>query len=133
MEFNIGDRVYALQYKQCGVVEDKLYRNRSDEYMYIVKFDGDRECCRPLYGNELVFEQGTYRYEILPADNNVVMAILYETIGGVEREIGRGHGHVMHAGAIGFAQAASYATKKIYINMNDGKMLCYNKEEECYE
>ena len=133
MEFNIGDRVYALQHKQHGTVEDKLYSNKSDDYKYIVKFDGSDVYCRPLYANELEFEQGHYRYEVQPADNNVVVAVLYETIGGVEREIGRGHGHVMHAGAIGFAQAASYAMKKIYINMNDGKLLCYNKEEDIYE
>lgn len=133
MEFNIGDRVYALQHKQSGIVEDKLYSNKSDDYMYIVKFDGGKECYRPLYANELVFEQGTYRYEVKPAGKDVVVAILYETVGDVEREIGRGHGHIMHQGAIGFAQAASYAMKKVYVNMNDGKLLCYNKEEDIYE
>ena len=101
--------------------------------MYIVKFDGGKECYRPLCANELVFEQGTYRYEIQPAGKDVVVAILYETVGDVEREIGRGHGHIIHSGAIGFAQAASFAMKKIYTNMNEGKMFCYNKEEDIYE
>jgi hypothetical protein len=30
---------------------------------------------------------------------------------------------MMHEGVIGVAQAASYAMKKIYIDMNDGKYI----------
>ena len=31
--------------------------------------------------------------------------------------ISKGHGHVIHAGDVGIAQAASYATKRMYFNM----------------
>ena len=65
----------------------------------------------------------SYRWEIFQAGNDVVTAVMYEIVGDVEREIDRKHGHIIHHGAIGFAQAASYAMKKIYIGMNGGKLI----------
>ena len=41
--------------------------------------------------------------------------------------------HFMHMVVDGVAQAASYALKRIYIDMNEGKLLCYNMEEDRYE
>jgi formylmethanofuran dehydrogenase subunit E len=71
----------------------------------------------------------TDRFEIFRADN-VMVAVMYEQDGGVEREIDRFHGHIIHEGAIGVAQAASYAMKKLYTNMNGGSMLVYGGEED---
>ena len=55
----------------------------------------------------------TYKYEFEHLEN-VVVARLYEIKGDVVTEVARGHGHIMHDGVIGVAQAASYALKRIY-------------------
>jgi hypothetical protein len=60
----------------------------------------------------------TITFKIDIADN-VVVAIMMQG----ERQIGRGHGHIIHEGAIGIAQAASYALKMLYTNMNGGSMI----------
>ena len=45
---------------------------------------------------------------------NLVVGIMYEVKGSTKTEIVRGHGHIIHEGALGKAQAASYSLKKIY-------------------
>ena len=50
--------------------------------------------------------------------DNVVVAIFYEIKGEVKTEIARGHGHIIHEGTIGIAQASSYAVKRIYQKLN---------------
>ena len=94
--------------------------------MYTIHFNGSFFPSTTAYSGanlELVEEDKSYRWEVFQADNNVVTAVMYESVNGVEREVDRKHGHCIHAGAIGFAQAASYAMKKIYTNMNDGQFI----------
>ena len=125
IEFNIGDRVFADRYGKYGVIEDKLYSNKLDDWMYTVKFDDSSiPFIKPLLGSDigLVQDGKEYRYEVFQAEN-VMVAVMYEIDGDTEREIKRYHGRIMHDGIIGIAQAASYAMKKIYISMNDGKFV----------
>ena len=125
-QFCIGDRVYSKQYELEGTVTDWMFSPKSDEWAYTVHFDGKTNpFTAPIFGRELepVEAVKTYRWEVFQADNDVVTAVMYEIVNGVEREVDRKHGHVIHHGTIGFAQAASYAMKKIYIGMNDGKLI----------
>ena len=125
-EFNIGDRVWSKQYNKSGVIEDKLYSNKFDDWMYTVQFDDSGvPFIKPLLGYdlELFTENKSYRWEVFQADNNVVTAVMYEVCGDSEKEIARHHGHIMHEGVVGVAQAASYAMKKVYIGMNGGKYI----------
>lgn len=121
-EFNIGDRVVSLPYDCDGVVEDKVYSHKKGEWVYVISFDdGD---VAPHFECDLeVCREKTYRWDVFQADNNVVTAVMYEIVDGMEYEVDRKHGHIIHHGAIGFAQAASYAMKKIYVGMNDGKLI----------
>lgn len=52
----------------------------------------------------------------------MVVAKFIETKGDTETELGRGHGHMIHEGALGIAQASSYALKKIFEKMNGGTL-----------
>jgi hypothetical protein len=61
-------------------------------------------------------EPVTYCYEFDYLDN-VVVARFYKIKGEEKTEITRGHGHIIHEGEIGVAQAASYALKRIYMNL----------------
>lgn len=125
IEFNIGDRVRSTRHNNTGVVEDKLFSNRQGVWLYTIRLDG---ACIPIYtpltGDELepVVDEKTYRYEITQA-GNVMVAVMYEIDGDTEKEIHRAHGHIMHEGLIGVAQAASYAAKRIYVGMNDGNYI----------
>lgn len=121
-EFNIGDRVYSRPYEEEGVVDDKLFSSSKGEWVYIVSFDDNDSA--PHFGDDIEdVAAKNYRWEVFQADNNVVTAVMYEVVDGVEREIDRKHGHIIHSGEIGVAQAASYAMKKIYIGMNDGQYI----------
>lgn len=138
MEFKIGDRVMVREYNsiptdlqskgvaklcgQKGVVIDKLYSESVSEYIYIVQFDGSKTCSTHRWVEaELWALNSTAEYSIeFTYLENLVVARLYEVDDESKTEIGRGHGHIFHDGALGIAQAASYAMKKLYEKMNGG-------------
>ena len=130
--FNIGDNVYISDLGKSGKVVDKMYSEAYSQYFFEVEYEGTSNLFQADDLMEEVIEQAKYHYTI-ELHEGAVIAVLYETIGDSMREVSRNHGHVMHQGALGFAQAASYALKKIYTNMAGGKMLCYNAEENRYE
>ena len=53
--------------------------------------------------------------------NNVVIATLYESAGGAQKPIGKGHGHLIHEGEVGIAKAASYACMRLYKSIGGKK------------
>lgn len=57
-----------------------------------------------------------YEFEFL---DDVVVAVLYEDWEIIKKEVARGHGHIIHEGVEGIAQAASYALKRIYYKISD--------------
>lgn len=50
---------------------------------------------------------------------NVVLVILYEATGAGPVELARAHGHIIHEGAAGIAQATSYAMKGIWYKVQN--------------
>jgi hypothetical protein len=50
---------------------------------------------------------------------NVVLVILYEATETGPVEIARSHGHIIHEGVAGIAQAASYAMKGVWYKIQD--------------
>ena len=139
--FEIGDIVRVKDYNdipaddrnvglarlcgEIGEIVDKLYSKALDRYVYTIKFDNFDATSKKLWiGTQIetyVEDEVTYDYEFEYIDN-VVVAVLYEIRGDEKTEISRGHGHIIHEGAIGIAQASSYALKKIYEKMNGGKV-----------
>ena len=134
MAFNIMDRVRVKQYEDLpeevknrglgkhagkdGEIVDILWSNAKDCYVYRIKFDG---CTIPsktdfvegTFNLIADLEKATYTYEFEFAEN-LVVARLYEVKDDSKRMIARGHGHIFHDGALGIAQASSYALKRIY-------------------
>lgn len=53
--------------------------------------------------------------------DNVVIATLYESTGGVQTPLHKGHGHLIHEGEFGIAQAASYACYRLWKSMEGPK------------
>lgn len=135
-EFAIGNRVRVKDYhdipeeyqsqgisKMCGelgTIEDVFYSEAKKCNLYIIQFDNYVRSTK-LWRSELleeVNEDVSYGYEFDYCDN-VVIAILYEYKEDSKTEIMRGHGHIIHEGAIGIAQASSYALKKIYYKLSE--------------
>ena len=139
MEFVIGDRVRIKKYADLpaqmktkgisriagceGEIVDKLISDAKGCTIYKIHLDGYASPSRVEFiktAIDLVPDEEppryTYEFEFL---ENLVVARLYEIVGDEKVEVGKGHGHIFHDGVIGIAQAASYALKKIYQNLED--------------
>lgn len=143
MDFNLGDRIKVKAYedipselkckvtdgnphlwnsgkaKVCGlagIVTDKMHSEAHGCDIYRITFEGQRYPSRSLFDAEslMPIEEELpppleYRFEVEQADTVVVVRMLCG-----DEEIVRGHGHIIHEGILGIAQATSYALKKIY-------------------
>lgn len=115
-KFKIGDLV-DTNWIGIGKVTDVMYSSHKDEYTYEVENDGK---CSDLFAEEelKMVPNKDYSMEIkIDIAQNVVIASLYEHEGDTTRPLAKGHGHLIHEGANGIAQAASYACKKLYENL----------------
>ena len=121
MAFNIGDRVVIRSFEfgetAPRTIVDKFYSEKFSQFRYM------------LEDSEQIFSEAELEIATAPEAEhsyefkfdivgNVVIAMMYSD----GEEISSVHGHVIHSGKIGVAQAASYALKKIYLEMNGGKM-----------
>lgn len=137
MEYSIGTRVRVKSYgdlptsmqvrggivKVCGLdgeIVDKLYSEAKSGYIYKIQIGGSKTASRVDFidGSFDVIEDDpvpvTYMHEFEYLDN-IVIARFYEVYeDGTQVEIARGHGHIIHDGVVGVAQASSWALKKIY-------------------
>lgn len=140
MDFKIGSRVRVRQFDDIpesirhkglgrnagkeGEIVDVLYSDANECYVYRIQFDGCATESRTDYvvGMFDVIEDvktETYMHEIEYLDN-VVVVRFYKVTDDSKQELARGHGHIIHNGAIGIAQATSYAMKRLYKKMNGG-------------
>ena len=114
-KFKIGDKV-DTHWIGIGEVTYVLYSAHKDEYTYEVR---NAENASDLFSEgelELVPDKKEYSMDIkIDIAQNVVIATLYEsTNGGDASVVGKGHGHLIHEGELGIAQAASYACMRLY-------------------
>lgn len=130
-DFKIGDRVRVKEYYdipeeyqsrglarfcgEVGTISDKFYSEGQKCYVYSIQFDNFVSSKKLWKAEmlELCEEDISYAYEFDYLDN-VVVAKLYELRDDSKTEIARGHGHIIHEGVLGIAQAASYALRKIF-------------------
>ena len=123
-ELAIGNKVGYVHSSAVGVIEDILYSNANDEFIYSVHWDCVGMPSISQHKNEELYliEDREYRYDI-SLHENVVVAVLYERINSADEiEVARGHGHIIHEGVLGFTQAASYALKRIMLSVNGGEL-----------
>lgn len=135
-EFTIGERVRIRDYndipeehrtqgisKMCGevgTIEDVFYSEGKKCNLYVIQFDNFTKSLKMWRAEllEQINESVSYEYKFEYLDN-VVVARLYEVTEDSKTEIGIGHGHIFHEGAVGIAQAASYALKRLYYKLAD--------------
>ena len=118
-KFKIGDRVKPIHQDTVLEVMDAMYSIRCNKWFYDA-----RESETMVSGTymeddlELAPEKKDYSMDIkIDIAKNVVIATLYESVGGVQKPIHKGHGHLIHEGEKGIAQAASYACMRLYKSM----------------
>ena len=111
-----------------GVIVDKMFSEAESEYLYRIRIEGDNFTRASFYSEndfepfrEKSAEQDEFIIETEVVDN-LCMAYMYKVENNIRTEIGRGHGHIIHEGAIGIAQATSYAMKKLYEKLNNGNL-----------
>ena len=141
MVFKIGDRVCVRSYEDLpddiknkglgkhagkrGEIVDVMYSNAKSRYVYKIHFDNYEAPSSTEFpeGSFYVLlkipKEYTYEFEYL---EKLVVARLYEVMGDEKTEIAKGHGHIIHDGAFGIAQAASYALKRIACDLNSGNI-----------
>lgn len=122
-ELAIGNKVGYVHSSAVGVIEDILYSNANKEFIYSVHWNCVGMPSISQHKNEELYliEDREYRYDI-SFHENMVVAVLYEKVGDDEFEVARGHGHIIHEGVLGFTQAASYALKRIMLEVNGGEL-----------
>lgn len=100
---------------------DRLYSDANESYFYTLRLTGAKTVPLIAFPEEaleiVVEEPAEYAHEIEYLDN-VVLVIFYEVKKGKKTELARGHGHIIHEGALGIAQATSYAMKRCYDQLN---------------
>ena len=129
-EFTIGDVIFENKTNKSGVIVDKLYSHQNECNLYFIKpNDGGRSFTRREDEIQMIIKDTTYRAITEIADNTVI-AVIYETKGGVETECCRGHAHIIHEGAEGVAQACSYAYKMAFSKIDSG---IYRKQLNYWE
>lgn len=116
-KFAIGDQVKVNNYNEIGTVKDVFCSETNETSIYLIKFD-DHEAMWKEESLEKYVTPISYEYEFEYLEK-VVVARLYEVTEDSKTEIGMGHGHIFHEGAVGIAQAASYALKKLYYKLAD--------------
>lgn len=116
-KFKIGDLV-ETNWIGIGKVDDVMYSSSKDQYTYEVINDENSSSFFVEDELTLVPPKKDYSMDIkIDIANNVVIATLYESDGDQNVPIKKGHGHLIHEGALGVAQAASYACYRLYKSM----------------
>ena len=114
-KFKIGDRV-RYHGNLTGKITDILERKATSRFLYEVIADGrdnPSNCLVKEEDIELLRKEYSMQISIDIAEN-VVIASLYEVVGPNMRPVAKGHGHLIHEGEYGIAQAASYACMRLY-------------------
>lgn len=119
-EIKIGDIVVVKGSGKRGKVADLF---RSDDaksgcaLLFNVEMDsGEFEF---YYADEVELYQLKKEYTVsVDVLENVVVATVYEADENGTREVAKGHGHTIHMGLLGVAQALSYASRRILMDVD---------------
>ena len=117
-KFQIGDRVKIPSKSLCiGTVTDVWHSLLQDKLMYAVQVEGGS---MGLYREDQLEPAPlpiTYSFEA-HIDGNVAVVTMNATQGEKQWVYARGHAHIIHDGAVGEAQAISYAAKRMFESLD---------------
>ena len=119
MKFNIGDKVGLIEAPDVQGRIMQCYTSERGDNVYSIKWDEDGDGSLIDENRIVRIQDVTYKFKFEYLENLVVARFYEGHEDGTQVEIGKGHGHIFHDGALGIAQAASYALKKLYLNMEN--------------
>jgi hypothetical protein len=108
---------------QEAEIVDRLYSESRQEYSYILRLTGAKTVPAMVFPEaalELVENEPAQYYHHIEYLENLVLVRFYKVKDGKQTEIARGHGHIIHEGAAGVAQATSYAMRRIWEQLGGG-------------
>lgn len=124
MAYNIGDRVLVGKSGEA-IITDRMYSEKSDKYLYCIRYKGRQEEQDDLYGEDdiqpYVEEKVEYELKTEISDGVVIFSCI-EIRGDKRTLVARGHGHMLKSGTIGVLQAASWAARKAFTEVNGGEI-----------
>lgn len=116
-KFKIGDRVKVMPNQEYGIITDIMFSYRYKENMYEVSTEDDKVLTGTFVASDLepAPKPRDFSMDIkIDIAHNIVIATLYEDYDTIKKPLRRGHGHIIHDGELGIAQAASYACRRLY-------------------
>lgn len=122
--FKIGDKVACPDKGiECAEVVDVIHSMASDKTFYLLNANGKVVDRRVKFTDENLVavkdETVSYDFHVETAENVVIVSMFECCEGKEDKFICRGHGHIIHDGALGIAQAASWAMRKIYQRLEE--------------
>ncbi len=118
-------KIKNLEGKEAEII-DRLYSETAQAYFYAIRLTGAKTVPSMFFPEaalELVEDEpAEYLHEIEYLDN-LVLVRFYEVKDGKQTEIARSHGHIIHTGAAGIAQATSYAMRRIWNQLGGGGLM----------
>lgn len=130
-KFQVGDRV-KIPSKQLviGTICDIWHSIVQDKLMYAVDIEGGS---RGLYREDQL-EPAPLPIEYTfstTVENNVAVVCMIATQGEKSWVHARGHAHILHDGAVGMAQAVSFAAKRMFESLDTkNEKRIYFKEDK---
>lgn len=122
--FKIGDKVACPDKGiDCAEVVDVIHSSASQKTFYWLNANGKMVDRRIKFTDEnlVAVEDESVSYDFrIEAEDAVVIVTMFEICEGKQDKfVCRGHGHIIHDGALGIAQAASWALRKIYQKLEE--------------
>lgn len=118
-KFKIGDRVkLPSKAERIGTVVDIWTSFAKSVCMYAVEHDDDGHC--GMYAeNQLEIAPIPIEYTFnTTIEDNVAVVCMIAHQGDKTWVYARGHAHILHDGAVGMAQAVSYASKRMFESLD---------------
>lgn len=115
-KFKIGDRVLVTPNDEAGIIADIMFSTKHKCNIYEICFENDG-CYGTFIADDLKPAPPAKEYSMevrIDIAQNVVIVTLFESVGEMKKPLRRGHGHILHDGELGIAQAASYACRRLY-------------------
>lgn len=124
MSYNIGDKVLVGNNGEA-VITDRMYSERSDRYLYSIRYKGRTEEQDDLYDDDelqpYVEEKVDYELKMDISDGVVIFSAI-EIRGDKRTLVARGHGHMLRNDLLGVLQASSWAARKAFTEINNGEV-----------
>lgn len=124
MAYNIGDKVLVVSSNKEAAITDRMYSERSDKYLYSIRYKGYEAEQDDLYDDDelqpFVEEKAEYDLKMEISEGVVIFSAI-EIKGDKRTLVARGHGHMLRSDLIGVLQAASWAARKAFTELNGGE------------